>query len=179
MNIFKNHQLVQNHRHGQTDYSSINGIVPDQFDWFWPVLWVETMFLIILVALQFFGIMKVFDIKFIKNEKQSPVWPTTWPEPITPIKTDQTGQEQSHWLKNNPFDHCDGFGPVYDYWSCSKGSWPVRSVLIGVMGSCQVVGHTGDCSIFLINLIFFSLCRWIWSKTFKISKNQRSNQYDQ
>ena len=32
---FKNHQLVQNHGHGQMDYFSISGIVPDQFDWFW------------------------------------------------------------------------------------------------------------------------------------------------
>ena len=54
LNNFKNHQLVQNHQHGQTDYYSINGIIPDQFDWFWPVLWVETMLLVILLAVLIF-----------------------------------------------------------------------------------------------------------------------------
>ena len=60
-NVFKNHQLVQNHRHGQTIvldkliFLLTNWIVPDQFDWFWPVLLVETMLLVILVTFLLLG----------------------------------------------------------------------------------------------------------------------------
>ena len=142
-------------------------MVLDQFDRFWSVLWVEAKLLVILVIVFYFWSIWFFFLyvdKFgqsrskFQKAKKPPVWPKTWSKLIILVKTNQTCQEQSHWSKNNPFDHVDGFGPVDDFWSCLNGSWPVWSVSIGLMGSGQVCGHTGDCYSFLINLIF-SLCR--------------------
>ena len=100
LNNFKNHQLVQNHRHGQTDYSSIITIDPDQFDWFWSVVWVETLLFVILVA---FLIFRNFEglwpnsLTFWKKNRIYQKWKTITSMTNNLAWTQNTDQNRSNW----------------------------------------------------------------------------------
>ena len=135
-------------------FFSTNGVVPDQFERFWSVLWVETMLLVLLIVFCFFS--------------SCPWFWTSWL-----FLTFAMVSDQFDWYWFRPccwldwwfltfltmlmvFDHVDGSGPV----DCFR---PMGWFLTILNGFDQCYGFTPCCWSYLWIFFLFWQCWWFFT----------------